>query len=41
MQIALHMVLQRWEEGWDKPLSQWREELGVNPVEHDLFGAVY
>ena len=38
---ASPLVLQRWEEGWDKPLSQWREELGVNPVEHELFGAVY
>ena len=38
---ASPLVLQRWEEGWDKPLSQWREELGVNPVEHERFGAVY
>ena len=38
---ASPLVLQRWEEGWDKPLSQWREELGVNTVEHELFGAVY
>ena len=22
----------KWEEGWEKPVSRWREELGVNPV---------
>jgi ubiquinone biosynthesis protein COQ4 len=22
----------KWEEGWDKPVSQWREELGIKPV---------
>jgi len=38
---ASPLVLQRWEEGWDKPLSQWREDLGVKPVEHALFGAIY
>ena len=38
---ASALVLQRWEEGWDKPLNQWREDLGVKPVEHELFGAIY
>jgi ubiquinone biosynthesis protein Coq4 len=22
----------KWEEGWEKPVSQWREELGIKPV---------
>ena len=22
----------KWEEGWEKPVSRWREELGINPV---------
>lgn len=24
------MLAQRWEENWDKPLAQWREELGLD-----------
>ncbi len=36
MGMALEMqplIAQRWEEGWDKPLSRWRQELGItNPV---------
>jgi len=38
---AAPLALQRWEEGWDKPLSQWREALGVKHAEHEGFGAVY
>ncbi|MBM0745093.1 pyrroloquinoline quinone biosynthesis protein (plasmid) [Phormidium sp. CLA17] len=27
------LIAQRWEEGWDKPLQQWREELNItDPV---------
>ncbi|KGF71646.1 hypothetical protein DO97_17075 [Neosynechococcus sphagnicola sy1] len=25
-------LAQKWEEGWDKPLAQWREELNVKPA---------
>jgi len=28
---AKPLVAQRWEDGWDKPLDQWREELDVVP----------
>ena len=38
---ATPLVLQRWEEGWDKPLDQWREELGVKPAVAEQFGAEY
>jgi len=23
------LVAARWEEGWDRPISAWREELGI------------
>ncbi len=27
------LIAQRWEEGWDKPVKQWRQELNLtNPV---------
>jgi len=36
MGMALQMkplIAQRWEEGWDKPVAQWREELNItDPV---------
>ncbi len=33
------LALTRWEEGWDKPISQWRQELGINdPAEHEPYG---
>ncbi|KZR85137.1 Coenzyme Q (ubiquinone) biosynthesis protein Coq4 [Synechococcus sp. MIT S9509] len=38
---ATPLVLQRWEEGWDKPLDQWRQELGVKPAAGEAFGAEY
>ena len=22
----------KWEEGWEKPVARWREELGITPV---------
>ena len=29
----------RWEEGWDKPLSQWRQELGIqDPADGEPWG---
>ena len=38
---AKPLVLQRWEEGWEKPLQQWREELGVKSAVDEPFGAEY
>lgn len=30
---AKPFIAQRWEEGWDKPVAQWRQELNItNPV---------
>lgn len=26
------LFAQKWEENWEKPLSEWREELGINLV---------
>jgi len=28
---ATPLLAQRWEEAWDKPLTQWQQELGVSP----------
>ncbi len=25
-------LAQKWEEGWEKPLSEWRADLKVEPV---------
>jgi hypothetical protein len=22
----------KWEEGWEKPVARWRQELGIKPV---------
>jgi ubiquinone biosynthesis protein Coq4 len=30
-QQAQPLFAQRWEEGWDKPLSQWRAQLNLQP----------
>lgn len=30
-QEAKPLFAQRWEEGWGKPLQQWRDELGLRP----------
>lgn len=38
---ATPLVIQRWEEGWDKPLDQWRQQLGVKPAVGEQFGAEY
>jgi len=33
------LVLARWEEGWDKPISQWRSELGISePADNQPYG---
>ena len=33
------LVLARWEEGWDKPISQWRAELGISdPADTEPYG---
>ena len=26
---AKTLAAMRWEEGWDKPLEQWRQDLGI------------
>jgi ubiquinone biosynthesis protein Coq4 len=29
----------RWEEGWEKPVSQWRSELGISdPADAEAYG---
>jgi ubiquinone biosynthesis protein Coq4 len=38
---AKPLVLQRWEEGWEKPLSQWREELAIPMATGETFSANY
>ena len=33
------LALARWEEGWDKPIAQWRQELGItDPAEQEPYG---
>ncbi|MBE9100018.1 Coq4 family protein [Vacuolonema iberomarrocanum] len=29
---AKPLFAQKWEEGWDKPLATWREELNIQPM---------
>lgn len=31
---ARPLFAQKWEEGWEKPLSQWQAELNVQPIQH-------
>ena len=38
---AKPLVLQRWEEGWEKPLSEWREELAIPMATGETFSANY
>jgi ubiquinone biosynthesis protein Coq4 len=33
-QRARPLFAQRWEEGWEKPLAQWRQELNLLPVQN-------
>jgi ubiquinone biosynthesis protein Coq4 len=37
-QRARPLFAQRWEDGWEKPLAQWRQELNLLPVQN--LGAV-
>lgn len=30
---AKPFLAQKWEEGWDKPLVEWRSNLGIMPIE--------
>lgn len=30
--IVKPLFAQKWEEGWEKPLSQWRAELRIEPI---------
>lgn len=30
---ARPLIAQKWEEGWDKPLDQWRAELNLQPLQ--------
>ena len=33
------LAIARWEEGWEKPIQQWRQELGlVDPADHEHYG---
>lgn len=32
--IARSLFAQKWEEGWEKPLSQWQAELNIQPIQH-------
>jgi len=33
------LVAARWEEGWEKPVSQWRSELGISdPADQETYG---
>ena len=33
------LAIARWEEGWEKPIQQWRQELGlVDPADHEPHG---
>jgi ubiquinone biosynthesis protein Coq4 len=29
---AKSLFAQKWEEGWEKPLSQWQQELNIKSV---------
>jgi ubiquinone biosynthesis protein COQ4 len=31
---AKPLFAQKWEEGWDKPLAQWRAELNIQPIQN-------
>ena len=38
---AAPLVVQKWEEGWDKTLNEWRQELGVRIPESKIISASY
>jgi ubiquinone biosynthesis protein COQ4 len=27
--VCAPLLAQRWEEGWHRPLAEWREQLGI------------
>ena len=29
---AGNLLAQRWELGWERPLAEWREQLGIEPA---------
>lgn len=31
---AKSLFAQKWEEGWEKPLTQWQTELNIQPIQH-------
>ncbi len=31
---AQPLFAQKWEEGWEKPLSQWQAELNIQPIQY-------
>ena len=36
------LAIARWEEGWEKPIQQWRQELGlVDPADHEPYGLAH
>ena len=30
--VCAPLLAQRWEEGWDRPLAEWREQLGITEL---------
>ena len=30
--VCAPLLAQRWEEGWDRPLSNWQEQLGITEL---------
>jgi ubiquinone biosynthesis protein Coq4 len=30
--VSAPLLAQRWEEGWDRPLADWREQLGITTL---------
>jgi ubiquinone biosynthesis protein Coq4 len=32
-QTAKLLFAQKWEEGWEKPLTQWQSELNIQPIQ--------
>jgi ubiquinone biosynthesis protein COQ4 len=35
-ETASSLFAQKWEEGWDKPLTKWRSELNIQPIHSSL-----
>ena len=30
--VCAPLLAQRWEEGWDRPLTDWKEQLGITEL---------